>query len=194
MTQPGEEQVTLHVERTCCSPFPLTQIPLGILISSEHTALTLLLAQLMFPMAGCGAIWLIYRLSQEGSSDSFLLARCPLWGRRARGVQGPAKWLKISKTSKAWEEPETIKQKMINIQPKVRQVKISKKSLWAELGADSQRPMATFHGCTMFQEAMISFGSVVISTVIDSKRWKVNERGKDEPTERAFCSSPGPST
>lgn len=123
-------------------------------------------------MAGCGAIWLIYRLSQEGVSDAFLLARCPLWGRGARGVQGPAKWLNISETSKAWEEPETIKQKMINIQLQVRQVKISKKSLWAELGADTQRPVATFHGYTMFQEAITSFVSVVISMIIDSERWK----------------------
>lgn len=50
----------------------------GILISLEHAALSVLLAELTFQMAGCGASWLFYRHSQERSSDSFLLARCPL--------------------------------------------------------------------------------------------------------------------
>lgn len=58
----------------------------GVLIPLEHAALSVLSVQLTFPLAGCAVLRLFYRHRQERSSDSLLLARCPLGGRRPRGV------------------------------------------------------------------------------------------------------------
>ena len=116
--QSGEERVTLCVEDLLTLPLHSPEIPLGY---SNLLGTCCIICTFSTAHVSDGRLRsnLIVLWAQPREELRFLsLGQVPSLREKTCGVEGPAKCLKISETSKAGEEPETIKRKMINIQLK----------------------------------------------------------------------------